>query len=123
MQITQHKPDTPFVIRGYDERSVRLPERELTASFILSAEQLIEDWPPRQVTDLTLDSLAPVFERQPEVVILATGARAIFPRAQLRAEFGSRGIGLEVMAIGAACRTFNVLVAEGRRAVIAVLFP
>ena len=54
--------------------------------------------------------------------LLATGARAVFPRAALRAEFGARAIGLEVMELGAACRTFNVLVSEGRRAVLAVLF-
>ena len=77
-------------------------------------------WTPE---NLTLDSLAPVIQLHPEVLVLATGTRSVFPRAQLRAEIGGRGIGLEVMDIGAACRTFNVLVSEGRRAVIAVLFP
>ncbi len=122
MQITQHRPDTPHVIRGYDATSVRLPDRELTSSFILSSDQLIADWPVHSVADLALEVLAPVFALQPEVVVLATGARAVLPRAALRAEFARRGMGLEVMELGAACRTFNVLISEGRRAVIAVLF-
>lgn len=122
MQITQHRPDSPHVIRGYDATCVRLSGRELTASFILSSDQLIADWPVRSVADLTVDTLSPIFELQPEVVVLTTGGRAVFPRAALRAEFAQRGIGLEVMELGAGCRTFNVLISEGRRAVFAAVF-
>lgn len=122
MQITLQKPASLHVIRGYDAHRVRLPERELTENFVLSADQLIADWEPRSVAELDATKLAPILALEPEVVLLATGARAVFPRAALRAEFGARAIGLEVMELGAACRTFNVLVSEGRRAVLAVLF-
>jgi len=50
-------------------------------------------------------------------VLLGTGPRQIFPAASLRAQFLSAGIGIEIMDTGAACRTFNVLVAEQRRVV------
>jgi uncharacterized protein len=56
-------------------------------------------------------------------VVLSTGARQTFPRAALRAEFATRKIGLEVMEIGAACRTYNVLVGEERKVLAAVLLP
>jgi uncharacterized protein len=59
----------------------------------------------------------------PEVVVLSTGAKQQFPRAALRAEFASRKVGLEVMEIGAACRTYNVLVGEERRVLAAILLP
>jgi uncharacterized protein len=62
-----------------------------------------------------------LFEYQPEVVVLSTGPRQQFPRAALRAEFATRRIGLEVMEVGAACRTFNVLLSEERRVLAAVL--
>ena len=55
--------------------------------------------------------------------MLSTGARQKFPRAALRAEFATRKIGLEVMEIGAACRTYNVLVGEERRVLAAILLP
>jgi uncharacterized protein len=48
---------------------------------------------------------------------LGTGQRQIFPAASFRAQFLGAGIGFEVMDTGAACRTFNVLVAEQRRVV------
>ena len=54
-----------------------------------------------------------LFALAPEVVVLSTGAKQVFPRAALRAEFATRRIGLEVMEIGAACRTYNVLVGRG----------
>ena len=62
----------------------------------------------------------PLFALAPEVVVLSTGARQVFPRAALRAEFATRKIGLEVMEIGAACRTYNVLVGEERRVLAAI---
>jgi uncharacterized protein len=55
--------------------------------------------------------------------VLATGTTQKFPRAALRAEFASRKIGLEVMEIGAASRTYNVLVGEERNVLAAVLLP
>jgi uncharacterized protein len=64
-----------------------------------------------------------LFALKPEVVVLSTGTKQQFPRAALRAEFATRKIGLEVMEIGAACRTYNVLVGEERRVLAAVLLP
>ena len=72
---------------------------------------------------MTPESLEPLFALAPEVVVLSTGARQKFPRASLRAEFASRRIGLEVMEVGAACRTYNVLVSEERRVLGAILLP
>jgi len=59
----------------------------------------------------------------PEVVLLGTGERAIFPPQSVLAEFLKRGIGLETMDNAAAARTFNVLVGEGRQAVGVFLLP
>jgi uncharacterized protein len=90
-------------------------------SCIVTAATLTRDWPPRTIEELTVEHLSPLFELAPEVVVLATGSRQKFPRAALRAEFATRRIGLEVMEIGAACRTFNVLVSEERRVLAAIL--
>jgi uncharacterized protein len=75
------------------------------------------------VDEVTPESLAPLFALNPEVVVLATGTIQKFPRAALRAEFTTRRIGIEVMEIGAACRTYNVLVGEERRVLAAILLP
>jgi uncharacterized protein len=120
MKITQQLPSGINLIRRYGPDFVVIGEQEVRASCIVTANSLAS-WAPRSVEDLDVDQLAPVFALAPEVVVLATGARQTFPRAALRAEFATRRIGLEVMEIGAACRTYNVLVGEERKVLAAIL--
>jgi uncharacterized protein len=122
VKFSQHNASSANIVRRYSAASIWVGEQELTASCLVSADRIVTDWPPRSVAEFEPPHLQAVFDLDPEVVALATGATAQFPRAAIRAEFGARRIGLEVMALGAACRTYNVLIAEGRRAVIAVLF-
>jgi uncharacterized protein len=122
MKFTQQHPAGINVIRRYGPDFVTVGEREIRSSCIVSVTA-IHDWLPRNVDELTVEHLAPLFALDPEVVVLATGVRQRFPRAALRAEFSTRKIGLEVMEIGAACRTYNVLVGEERRALAAILLP
>ena len=63
-----------------------------------------------------------LLELEPELVILGTGARQRFPHPRLTVALSGARIGLEVMATGAACRTYNILMGEGRR-VVAVILP
>jgi uncharacterized protein len=63
-----------------------------------------------------------VFAAQPELVIVGWGGGQTFLPAAQRQWFLTRRIGLEVMALGPACRTFNLLAQDGRR-VVALLFP
>jgi uncharacterized protein len=123
MQFTQHMPEGLNVIRSYGADFVTINEHELRSSCIVGATTLIRDWAPRDVPSLDVAHLAPLFELRPEVVVLSTGARPQFPRAALRAEFATRKIGIEVMEIGAACRTYNVLVSEERKVLAAILLP
>ncbi|HUQ09552.1 MAG TPA: Mth938-like domain-containing protein [Steroidobacteraceae bacterium] len=123
MQFTQHNPEGLNVIRSYGADFVTVNGEEIRTSCIVGPDTLIRDWPPRDVPSLEVVHLAPLLELSPEVVVLSTGARQQFPRAALRAEFATRKIGIEVMEIGAACRTYNVLVSEGRKVLAAVLLP
>jgi uncharacterized protein len=122
MKFTQQRPDGANLIRRYGADFILVGERELRTSCIVSPTQ-IEAWTPRSVDEMTPESLETLFALKPEVVVLSTGATQKFPRAALRAEFATRKIGLEVMEIGAACRTYNVLVGEERKVVAAVLLP
>ena len=123
MKFTQHTPPGLHLIRRYGADGVTIGEEEIRRSCIVGATTLIRDWPPRDVASLELTHLAPLFDFKPEVVVLSTGTRQQFPSAALRAEFATRKIGIEVMEVGAACRTFNVLVAEERRVLAAILLP
>jgi uncharacterized protein len=123
MKFTQHTPGGLNLIRNYGKDFVTVGEEVIRASCIVGARELIRDWPPRDVASLKLADLAPLFERKPEVVVLSTGERQQFPPAALRAEFATRRIGIEVMEVGAACRTYNVLVSEERKVLAAILLP
>ena len=123
MQFTQHTPGGINVIRNYGPQFITVNEEEIRASCIVGANTLIRDWQPRDVASLKAEHLAALFELAPEVVVLSTGSRQQFPAAALRAEFATRKIGIEVMEVGAACRTYNVLVSEERKVLAAVLLP
>jgi uncharacterized protein len=120
MKFTQQREDGINLIRRYGADFIVIGETEVRSSCLVSANTLTP-WAPRSIEELRSEHLNPLFALEPEVVVLATGARQTFPRAALRAEFATRRIGLEVMEIGAACRTFNVLVGEERRALAAIL--
>ncbi len=110
------------LIRGYAAGEVRTGQQVLRAPCIITVDRIIEDWSATEVMALTAADLDVIFELQPEVVLLGTGARQQFPQSVVRTAFAARRVGLEVMDLGAACRTFNILAQEDRR-VLAALFP
>jgi uncharacterized protein len=80
-------------------------------------------WDPAAVAEITEASLAQAFVEEEAVIfmLLGTGQRREMPAVAVRAAFMAAGVGLEVMDTGAACRTYNVLLAEGRPAGAALL--
>jgi uncharacterized protein len=115
MQLNHELPDYAY------GQSARVNDRTLSASFILSPQQLVEDWPVRDSASLAPDDLAPLLALKPEVVLLGTGERQVFPPAAVMAACLSLGVGLEVMTNAAAARTFNVLASESRKVVAGFL--
>jgi uncharacterized protein len=109
------------VIRSYSSEQIRIGEHSVRSSCIVTADALIANWPPATLDELRVNHLEPIFELRPELVLLGTGAQQRFAPADIRSTFATRGIGIEAMDLGAACRTFNILVQEERR-VAAVLF-
>ena len=87
----------------------------------MTADGLVEGWPAKALDALTGDDFSALLDIDPEVVVLGTGPTHEIPPRDLVFAFARRGVGLEVMDTGAAARTFNVLVGEGRR-VAAVLY-
>jgi uncharacterized protein len=109
------------LIRGYSDTEIRIGERSVHGSCIVTADQLLTDWGPASFAEFGAAHLATLLALAPEVVILGTGMSQQFAPAALRDALAQRGVGLEAMQLGAACRTFNVLVQEERR-VAAALF-
>ena len=78
-------------------------------------------WPVEAFEGLTLAHFEQVAALGPELVIFGSGPRIRFPAPALLRPLIDRGVGVETMDTGAACRTYNVLAAEGRSVVLAAL--
>ncbi|MEW8399962.1 MAG: Mth938-like domain-containing protein [Candidatus Thiodiazotropha sp.] len=108
-------------IQRYDQGEVTVSEVVYRESCIILPERIISPWRPDNFLDLKSEDFSFLAELAPEIIILGTGARQRFPHPGLTEPLMQRRIGLEVMDTAAACRTYNILMAEGRR-VAAALF-
>ena len=90
-------------------------------SLLVTPSELVADWPASDAHALTSAHLDAALELQPEVVLLGTGSRLHFPPTDVLSPLIEAGIGFEVMDTGAACRTYNILMAEGRRVLAALI--
>jgi uncharacterized protein len=93
----------------------------LRHSFIVTGERLLREWPVRDLSGLNSTMLQPLGELPLEVLLLGPGHQLRFPYAEQLAALVSLGIGYEVMDSAAACRTYNVLVSEGRSVGAAII--
>jgi uncharacterized protein len=122
MRFTQDLTSHVNVIRGYGQGELRINEEVFTSTMIVAASSLRAEPSLANAADLAAEHAAHILEFEPELVLIGTGQRQVFPEAAFGAQFLRSGIGFEVMNTGAACRTFNVLVSEQRR-VVALLIP
>jgi uncharacterized protein len=115
MRFARDSSSAIHIIRGYGTGELRIDDEIYKETVIVSASTVLPLPDVRDMNDLAALDPARLLALDPELVLLGTGQRQIFPAASFRARFLSAGIGFEVMDTGAACRTFNVLVAEQRR--------
>lgn len=109
-------------ITAYDESGVEINAVRFSHSLIVLPETAPVAWPARSFEDLNTDHFAQIAATSPDVVILGTGARQRFVHPKLIGALTSRRIGVECMDSQAACRTYNILMAEGRKVVLALIF-
>lgn len=110
-------------VTGYGPDYVEINRIRHVASLILSADGPVQTWTSGRFEALCAQDFAPVLALRPELVLLGTGTRQRFPAAPLLRPLIEQGVGFEIMDTPAACRTFNILVAEGRQVVAALLLP
>jgi len=122
MKLNEHVPADTNLIRGYATSGVLIGAEELKRPCLVAAKLLVRDLRPTRVEELELADLEPLWPLAPQVLLVGTGKQLRFAPAAVRAACAARRIALESMDLGAACRTYNVLVQEDR-AVAALLFP
>lgn len=119
MKFTRDQ-NSKVTIRGVEPGAIKVGDQLIRDNVALTVDKVIRDWQPSVIEELTEDDFEPLIASGPEMILLGTGSKPVFPPRELVFALARRGIGLETMDTAAACRTFNILVGDGRR-VAAVL--
>ena len=106
---------------GYGAGFVMVNDRRYEASLIVMPEKLVS-WEAESFAALKAGDFSTIVAMQPEVVLLGTGEKLRFPHPGLTRALSEARIGVEVMDLQAACRTYNILMAEERKVAAALLF-
>ena len=119
MKLHLARPEGRNLFTGYGEGYVKVNDEQHHGSLIVAPDRL-QTWGAENFEALTADHLRTLLDFHPEIVILGTGPRLRFPPPHLARVLAEAAVGFEVMDTKAACRTYNILMAEGRQVVAAI---
>ncbi|SHG51235.1 Mth938-like domain-containing protein [Massilia sp. CF038] len=108
-------------VTGYDDSGVEINAERFQYSLIVMPETPPRAWDVPNFEALTAAHFEQIEADKPDVVILGTGERQRFVHPRLIASLSARHIGVESMDSKAACRTYNVLMGEGRKVTLALI--
>lgn len=111
----QREASSEFAISGYTADSVSVGGVAFTQSLRVSHRAPAASWPVATFTEITADTVLSAVALRPEIVIIGTGSKLRFPPSSALAPLRDAQVGFEVMDTAAACRTYNVLLSEGRQ--------
>ena len=121
MRFAESDDSNGYLVQSYGPEGIRVSARLYTRGLILAPQRIFENWGPARPELLDAGHLQTPIDLNPELIVLGTGRSQVFPAPVVYAEVLARGVGFEVMDTGAACRTYNILVSEGRRVAAALL--
>jgi len=121
VKLHLHTSEGANAISGHGDGYVAVNGARIEHAVIVTANRIIDPWPVAAPLAPTFEEFAILLGLQPELIVFGSGANFKFPAPQVMARFSQAGIGFEVMDTPAACRTYNVLMSEGRHVVAALL--
>ena len=121
MKLQPDKQPSLNTVSAYGPDYIEINAQRYTQSLFLSPETPVIEWSCARFEDIKIEDFEQIAKLDPAVVIFGSGQRIRFPQAALIAPLIARNIGIETMDLQAACRTYNVLMAEGRKVVAALL--
>ena len=123
MQITEEKNSGRYIITGYGKGFITVNEVSYQQNLIISPQELVTGWNIESPGDISYTDIQVIQNWHPEIVLIGSGEKQIFPEGDLIYQFMKQGIGCEVMDSAAACRTYNILLGESRNIAAAILTP
>ncbi len=121
MDLTLQRPGQHHYIHSVSADGIRVVDQVCTGSIIVSANRLVRNWPVTTPGEITAGLIGPILDLEPEIVLIGTGERQVFLEPEILMHFYKQSVGVEIMSTRAACDTFNILVAEGRNVVAALV--
>ena len=122
MKLHAPRPTPYNTVTAYGDGYVEINAERYGHALLVQPEAPVEAWAPALFDELAPEHFEAIVRHGPEVVLLGTGPRQRFPHPRLTAALAARHIGVEAMDTAAACRTYNILMTEGRK-VLAALLP
>ena len=121
MKFAQECQDEGYVITAYDNNSISINGKTFSKSLIVATRQLEENWDITAIESLQANHINQVLSFKPELIIIGTGNRLVFPAVETYSAIIQLGIGVDFMDTRAACRTYNILMSEGRDVVAGLI--
>ncbi len=110
-----------YRVDSFVGNTVAIGEVHYTTSLIVTPEKVVRDWPPQHPGGLTIDDLGTILALEPELILVGTGNALRFPDSVILKGVIRVGIGIDFMDSRAACRTYNILAAEGRHVAAGII--
>ena len=108
-------------ITGYGLGYVEINQTPYSHAVLMSSDGSISEWPVQSFEALEASHFTQMVALKPELILIGTGSRQRFPSPELLKTLISAKIGFEIMDSQAACRTYNILVGEGRQVLLALI--
>jgi uncharacterized protein len=121
LKLHQDSSGALNTVTGYDAGYVEINLVRHSGSILVLPQAPVIPWPVSSFEQLSAEHFAMLVEYAPEVVVFGSGERLRFPHPRLTAALSAQRIGVETMDFKAACRTYNILMAEGRKVAAALL--
>jgi uncharacterized protein len=121
MKLQPDRQPTLNTVSAYGPNYIEINAVRHETSILLMPEGPVTHWSCAQFSDLSSDHFQEIANKKPALVIFGSGKKLQFPRPELIAPLIQAKIGIETMDLQAACRTYNVLMAEGRNVLAALI--
>ncbi len=121
MKLHRMQSEDNNLITGYMDGFVEVNKTRYTNHLIVMPNQIVQDWLVNGFADLTAGHFNELLELKPDVILLGTGKTHRFVHPKLTASLMEKGIAVECMTTHAACRTYNILMSEGRHVAAALI--
>ncbi|OGT46684.1 MAG: hypothetical protein A3E82_01185 [Gammaproteobacteria bacterium RIFCSPHIGHO2_12_FULL_38_11] len=121
MILSEDHSDATYQIQSVSAQAIKINNKTYSHSLIISPEKLIPDWHPTSLDTLTDEDLLLFLAFNTDIILLGTGARSIIPPTKKLACLLEKQFHIECMNTAAACRTYTLLISEGRKVVAGLI--